>query len=1083
MKQCYLILIALLFFNLANTKVLAQPKSASGTVADLRGNPLPGVNVTVKSTSSGTVTDLRGRYVISVPEGFNTVVFSFVGFVTREVEIGNQTVVDVTLVEDIKHLDEVVVTALNIERNTKALASSVTQIDGDNFTQARENSTPNALAGRVAGVNVTKIASGPAGSSRVVIRGAKSLGFGGNFNQPLYVVDGIPVDNYNMGQSGVWGGPDWGDTMSSFNPDDIQSITVLKGAASAALYGSRAATGVVLITTKKGAGSKGIGIEYNGNFVFEMVNNLTDWQHSYGSGGMVGPSLATQVATKPMDQNEGFDNYWYDQAWGPKFDEDSTVQFDGQIRPYAYTGDNWSRFYQTGTSVTNSLSFTGGSETQNFRASIAKLSNTGVIPNSGFDRLNLTIGTNSKFGEKFSFVAKMMFSNEKVKNRPMISDSPGNAIQSIYKIPGDQNVYNYKGDPNKLGAVPEGMTTPDEKSPGEELQATANLWGQNPYWAAYQFVNSDKRDRIIASGQLRYDLTDFLYLQVKGGMDLYTMRTTSLTPQGTGYQRGGSINEIQTSNSEVNLEYVTGFNKTFGKINVNAFFGGNQMRRHFERFWLAGNGFNVPYHAAINNAVSKTSTYGYEGVMINSLFASAEIAYNNYFFITATARKDWFSTLQPENNSILYPSVGASFVFSDALAALPRWLSFGKVRLSWAQVGDASSVRPANTQLTYTLGPTHLTKPMAYFSSYSNLPNSALRPYRSEEVEFGFDVRFFENRVGLDLTYYSQATKDDILDADVSWASGFWTSSVNLGKLTNNGVEVLLTGTPANGALSWNVSLNFAWNNSKVVSLLPGQNELNVEEPRTRTVYIKHMVGHPYGMITGLKQQRDSLGQLIFNQDGMPVTSGEYEILGNGVPKFTGGLNNSLTYKQFNLAFLIDFKAGGQIYSGTNALMTMYGFHKQTLAGREGEAQLKLTGAVKTTDAEGNVSYPDFATYRADPSTDGYYNGRNENLTPGEAGLYWGVFSQVANDHFVYDASFIKLRQLTFGYSFSRKMLSKSPFKTLTLSFVGRNLAILYKNVENIDPESSYTSSNAQGLDYFGMPPTRSYGFNLNATF
>lgn len=1081
MERRYIVFIAILFFNGANPKAFAQQRNVSGIVADVRGNAMPGVNVVVSGTSFGVVTDSNGQYVISLPEGFNTLLFSFVGYTRKEVEVGNRAVVDVQMSEETKQLSDVVVTALNIERNTKALNSSVTQVDGSNFTQARENSLPNALAGRVAGVNVTKIASGPAGSTRVVIRGAKTLGGTTftNYNQPLYVVDGIPIDNANNGQAGVWGGADWGDGMNSINPDDIQSITALKGAASAALYGSRAATGVVLITTKKGAGRKGLGIEYNGNFVVEKVNNLTDWQQSYGSGGDVyGTSLTDYVARKPTDQAEAFTNGFYDQAWGPKLnDSDSTIQFDGQWRSYANTGDNWSRFYQAGVSVTNSLALTGGNENQTFRASFAKLNSNSIIPNSGFDRLNFTLSANSKFGDKLTFNGKMMYSNEKVKNRPRISDSPGNAVQSVYRIPADQNVYDYKGDLNKLGAVPEGMTTPDEKAPGEELQVSSNLWGQNPYWVAYQFVNTNKRDRIIASGQLRYDFTDFVYAQVKGGLDWSRDRATELIPQGTGYQRGGSIFEYENTRREVNLEYVVGLNKAFGKININTFLGGNQMRKEFELFRLNGtNGFNVPYHAAINNAVSKTFFYYYERAMINSLFASAEISYNNYIFLTATVRKDWFSTLQKENNNILYPSVGASFVFSDAFASMPKWLSFGKLRAAWAQVGDASSVRPFDTRLDYKFGPTHVNKPMAYFSSERNIPNASLKPFRSDEIEFGIDVRFLENRIGFDITYYSQVTTDDILKANVSNASGFFTSSRNIGKISNEGVEVLLTATPVSGAVTWHTSVNFALNNSKVISLLPGQNELWVEEPRTRTVAIKHIVGYPYGMITGLMQQRDSIGRLVFDEYGAPVPTKNYEILGKGVPKFTGGVNNSITYKHINLDFLLDFKWGGQIYSGTNSRMTRWGFHKQTLAGREGEASLTIDGVQQ-------VGMDDNGT-PTDPSDDRpIYEPISRTLTPGEARNYWGNYSGVASNHFVYDASFIKIRQLTLGYTFTKQVLSKLPFRTLTIAFVGRNLAILYKNVENIDPESSYTSSNAQGLDYFGMAASRTYGFNVNATF
>ena len=617
---------------------------------------------------------------------------------------------------------------------------------------------------------------------------------------------------------------------------------------------------------------------------------------------------------------------------------------------------------------------------QNFRASFAKLNSTGIIPNSGFDRLNLTLSVNSKFGDKLTFNGKMMYSNEKAKNRPRISDSPGSSVQAVYRIPADHNVYDYKGDLNKLGAVPVGMVTPDKKSPGEELQVNgSHPWGQNPYWAAYQFVNSNKRDRIIASGQLRYDISDFLYAQFKGGMDWSLERATSLTPQGTGYERSGFINENEITRREINLEYIVGLNKDFGKLNVNTFFGGNQMRKNFEVFGLNGNnGFNVPFHEVINNAVSKTFNYYYESAMINSLFASAEIGYNNYLFLTATARQDWFSTLQKENNSILYPSAGASFVFSEAFAAMPQWLSFGKLRVAWAQVGDASSVRPFDTQLNYVLDFTHLTKPMAYFSSGTNIPNASLKPFRSEEVEFGIDVRFLENKIGFDLTYYSQVTTDDILKASVSNASGFFTSSVNLGKLTNKGVEIAVTATPVSGTVTWNASLNFAVNNSNVVSLMPGQSELFVEEPRTRTVAIKHIVGHPYGMITGLKQQQDSTGRLVFNNFGAPVATNKYEILGNGVPKFTGGVNNSISYKQFNLSFLVDFKWGGQIYSGTNSRMTLWGFHKQTLSGRAEEAPLVIDGVQQIGNDDNGT--PD------DTSDDKpIYEPVSRTLLPGEA--------------------------------------------------------------------------------------------------
>jgi len=1074
MKKRYPIFLLMLFFVIGSSTAFAQ-RIVSGRVTDTGGNAMPGVNVILKGTSVGTTTDATGHYAISVGAEANILVFSFIGYTTQDVEIGNRTAVDISMAEDTRQLNEVVVTALGVERDVKALQYSITQVNGENLTQARENNLANALAGRVAGVNVTKISSGPAGSSRVIIRGNKSLQ--GN-NQPLYVVDGIPMDNTSnnsdlgLGQAGVWGGTDEGDGMSSINPDDIESITVLKGGNAAALYGARAANGVINIVTKKGSGRKGIGIEFNSNYVFETVNNLTDFQKQYGSGGMTGTTLETRVATAPSTQAQAFSG-WGAQAWGPKFDGSQVIQFDGVLRPYSYVGDNWKRYYETGTSWTNTLALTGGSETQNFRFSASDLRSDGVVPNSGYDRINMSLSTNSKFGEKVTLVGKVLYSNEDVKNRPFVSDSPGNGILSVYYIPGNINVNDYRGDPNKLGAVALGVTTPDDKGVGEEFAPTDNIYSQNPWWSAYQYKNSDKRDRIITSGQLRYDITSFLYLQGRAGMDWSTRRDTNVTPQGTGHNRSGDMQEGETRIREVNLEYILGFDKAFGKINVNAFFGGNRMRRTGERIEISGTGFNTPFFHAINNVVGTTRnfTYNYSGSGINSLFGSAEIGYNGYLFLTATGRQDWFSVLKPELNSNFYPSVGASFVFSEAFNALPTWLSFGKVRASWAQVGNVT-INPYNTKLSFANIGAHLGRPMAAFSSATNnsgnLPYENLIPYTSNEVELGFDVRFFENRLGVDFTYYRQKTTDDILNASISRASGFATTSVNLGEMQNRGIEVLLTGTPLRGDLKWDISLNFARNRNKVISLIEGNDKLNVDEPRTRTVFISHIVGRPFGVITGLKQLRSPDGQLVFDANGTPITDGQYYEIGSGVPDFTGGLNNEFTFRNINLSFLIDFKAGGDIFSGTNVRMTQAGFTKQSLLGRAGEAPLVVSGVVQNgSDANGDPIYEPFT----------------KTLTPGEAENYWSQLGERAAEPFIYDASFVKLRQVTLGFNFPKAMLSKTPFLNLMISFVGRNLAILHKNVDNIDPESSYTNSNAQGLDYFGMPATRSYGFNLRATF
>jgi TonB-linked SusC/RagA family outer membrane protein len=1081
MKQQYQMVTVLLLFVLAGVTAFAQQKTVSGTVKDPEDKGMPGVNVLVKGTTAGTTTDTDGNFTIQVPADAGVLVFSFIGYASQEVEIGARTTIDVILTEDVAQLNEVVVTALGIQRERKALQYSATDVAGDNFTQARENNIGNALVGRIAGVNVSKVASGPAGSSRVIIRGNKTLG---GQNQPLYVVDGVPMDNSsfgdNNGQAGLWGGQDQGNGLSSINPDDIESITVLKGAAASALYGARGGFGVINIVTKKGSARKGIGVDFSSNYVAETVMNLSDLQTTYGTGNYIGG-----VATKPVTAQEAFDNGG--NSWGTRLDGSPTVGIDGVTRPYSYAGDNWDRFYRTGTSWTNSIAMTGGNETANFRLGISDLRSTSVVPNSGFDRFNATLSANAKLGKKLTIVAKMLYTNEYAKNRPTVSDSPGNAIQAIWVRPPNININDLRGDPNKLGAIPEGVDPAllevygqdgDPKFAGQELLPAANNWGQNPWWAAYQHINSDKRDRIITSGQLRYDITSWLYASGRIGMDWMARRNTQLTPEGVGYQLGGAMTEGEDRTREINMEWMLGTNKTFGKINVNAYVGGNKMVRSNERIQANGNGFNVPFQPFINNAAQRNFTYNYGSSQINSLFGSAEVSFNNYLFITATARNDWFSILNPEaKNNIFYPSVGASFVVSDAVSGLPGWLDFAKIRASVGQVGlVGSGLNPYDVNLTYSLnGNPHILHTMATFTSAQNsagnMPNPDLVPATSNETEVGIEAKLFGNRIGLDLTFYWQKTTDDILRATISRSSGFGTTDLNVGELTNKGVEILLTGTPVRKAIVWDVSLNLARNVNKVVTLLPGVNELVMEEPRTRNVFIKQIVGQNFGTITGRVHQRTADGQLIYTDEGSPVASSAYTPIGNGLPKWTGGVTNSLSYKGFNLSALIDFKIGGDIFSGSNNRLTQWGLHKQSLIGRDGEQPLHIKGVVRTGGTDAAPEYTQV----------------DRDLTPEEARIYWNNVGGEAtgiSEMFIYDATFFKLRQLTLGYTLPRTMLAKTPFRTVTISLVGRNLAILYKDIDNVDPESNYSANTgAQGLEYFGFPSTRSYGVNLNLGF
>jgi TonB-linked SusC/RagA family outer membrane protein len=1028
---------------------------------------MPGVNVLIQGKTTGTITDVNGSFSLVVPGNSAVLVFSFIGFNSQDVPVGDKTTFNIMLASASQQLGEVVVTALGVERSTKSLQSAVSKVSGASLTQARELNFGASIQGKVAGVNVTKAGTGPAGSSRVIIRGNKSLG--GN-NQPLYVIDGIPMDNTVGSQAGLWGGTDQGDGLSSISPDDIESITVLKGANAAALYGSRGGYGVINITTKKGTARKGIGIEYNSNFVFEKVINYMDLQNQYGSGDLgfsnpLDPNSA-RVGSKPTTQVQAFNN---SAAWGAKLDGQPNIMWDGETRPYSLVGDkhNYDAYFKTGTSFTNTIALSGGSDKQTFRFSYSDLKSTSIIPNSGFNRKNLTMSTNGKFGNKITFGAKVMYSNEDAKNRPIVSDSPGNGVQAIMLLAPNYDVNDMKGNPTKLGSVPEGVVPVSGALTGYELPVTSNIYGTNPWWAAYQFINSSQRDRVLASGNIRFDITSFLYLQGRVGMDWSNTKTQSLTPQGTAYQPLGAASQGTNEIREINQEWTLGFDKGFGKLNVNAFVGGNKMTSKNQQVSANGSTFNIPFFASVNNTSSQNFGYGFGSSGINSLFASAEVSYGGYLYLTGTARNDWFSVLNPKSNRQLYPSIGASFVFTDAFKTLPQVISFGKVRIAWGQVATANVGAYAGN-LTYGLnGQGHLNRPLAVFSSGDNIPNPNLIPALSTETEFGAEMRFMQNRLGFDVTYYNQKTTDDILNATISIGSGFGSTSLNIGQLSNKGIEIQLSATPVKGDFTWDIALNLAKNKNKVIALNPGINELIMEEPRTRTVFVKNIVGEPFGVLTGWVQKRDAAGNRLYTSTGEVVQSDTYQFLGNGVADLTGGLNNSFTFKNFNLAFLIDFKAGGDIYSGTNVRLLESGLTKESLLGREGD--LQITGVFENgKNADGTTAYTGVET---------------RTLTAEQAENYWYSVGERDEAHFVYDASFLKLRQITFGYDIPASLLGKTPIKTLSLSFVARNLAILYKNTPNIDPESSYSSSSSQGLDYFGVPSSRTYGFNLRATF
>lgn len=1021
MKRMTAVLICLV----AGLYAMGQTRQLSGVVLDAASSQgIISVTVKVKGRSNATTTNADGQFSFTVPTGKIVLEISSIGYEAKTVDVGeSDNNISVSLATSTTEMSEVVVTALGVTKQKRSLNSAVTELKVEDLTQARTNNLVNGLAGKVAGVNITSTATGPAGSSRVIIRGNTSID-NNKTNQPLYVIDGVPIDNSNRGSAGEWGGSDAGDGIQSINPDEVETMTVLKGGQAAALYGSRASNGVILITTKRGSKKRGAGIEINSNIGIESPTSFTDWQYVYGHG-VNGNKPATADEAASLNLN----------SWGAKLDGSPVVQFDGVTRPYSAQKNNMKNFYETGTTFTNSVALTGSSDKIAYYFTASDLDSKSFIPNSSLRRNNLSLNTTISPVDNLHVNVGIRYIRERVKNRPKVSDSPGNANFSVFLLPTSIDVRSLKTS----------MTNPD----GTERKWQGNDYVTNPYWATDVFKQHDERDRFISSVEARYDFTKWLYGRARIGADQYTTTNFAITPYGTKYASGGQIDDqSKLTFSEFNAEALLGANKSFGDFGVDAFVGGNKMIQKYEKAGFNGNNFFGPDFYDQSNLANKNPYYQFADKRINSVFGSAEFSYRSLLYVTVTGRNDWFSTLSSDNWSIFYPSVGASFVLSDAVT-MPTWVTYAKLRGSWSKVGGDTD--PYKLLLTYRYqNPPYGSLPVASIAQ-GDIPNSALRPYEVNSSEFGLEAKLFRNRIGIDFTVYARKTKNDIVASQLSQSTGFNSVVLNVGAVSNKGVELLLTGTAVkNKDFSWDVSYNTGYNKSKVEELSDGLTSSRVGQARSLTAFIDNQVGKAFGQITGYAYKRNAKGELLLNS-GLPQR-GDLVSFGSGVAPLTMGITNDFRYKNFNLSVLIDGKFGGKIYSGTNDFGLYRGASKETLPGREGGIV-----AVGIDEASGNPNTTNVAAQS-------YYQTVGLNIT----------------EDFIYKSDFIKLRQVILSYSLPSKLFAKTPFKGASLSLVGRNLAILKKYTPNIDPESTYNSGNGQGLEWFGVPQVRSYGLNLN---
>lgn len=876
-----------------------------GTVRDATGQPVIGVTITLKGAKQGTQSNVNGQFTIDANIG-DVLVFNYIGYVKKEVTITSPETLSVVLSEDSQQLGEVVVTALGIKKERKALGYSVTEVKGDELTQAREPNVMNSLEGKVAGLNVSPTAGGPGSSSNVIIRGISSLS---QTSQPLYVVNGVPMENTpNSAMGNQYDNqPDLGDAVGNINPDDIETISVLKGAAASALYGYRGKAGVILITTKSGKDS---GIEFNSNFVTESVIDPTNWQHVYGSGAN---------GVKPATKNDAFQSG--QSSWGAKLDGSSVIQFDGVSRPYVEHADNLKNFYRSGNTATNTIafnkSFTGGS----IRFSASDLHNDAITPNSGLNRQTFNLTANYDITKHLSLDVRNNYILEQAHNRPFLSDGPGNSNYNVTFLPTSVDVLTLKK-----------ATNPD----GTEYAYSANAYATNPYFAANNFINNTTRERLISSASLRYNFDSGYFIQARAGRDAYNDRYTSVVPTGTAYRPLGSIAENTTNFYDINTDVLLGKTFKIAGFTIAPNVGGSYRRTKSEFFGLNGSNFAVPYVYVITNASQQsTPTFTPSDQKVNSVYGTLEVDYKSYLYVTGSLRNDWFSTLAtPGTNNPLnktYPSVTGSFVFSELWQ--PSWLSFGKLRAGYAKVGQATS--PYQTQLAYGFNSASLNGNQLGIISNLNIPNSSLVASIASELEIGTEIRLFKDRVSLDVTWYNKNSKDEIVFAPASVTSGYGGAVLNFGQLRNRGVEALVSGYPVKTKdFSWNAAFNGSLNNNTVVSLAAGQTSSPGATSRTGNGFTQDIVGKPIDQIMAFDYKRDASGTILKDAAGVPL-QGDLKAYGSAYGKWNAGFTNTFNYKRFNVSFLIDGKFGGKIFSATDYYGYVLGLHQATLVNRD----------------------------------------------------------------------------------------------------------------------------------------------------
>ena len=1077
-KRIHLFLLALAIGVIQGAAQVTTVRGIVTTEED--GEPVIGASVIVKGTSLGTVTDVNGRFELSgLPPSATRLLISYISLMAKEVAIAPQ--VSVTLKSDTHLLDEVVVTALGISREKKALGYTAQEVKQNALVQGKDNNLLNSLSGKIAGVRITNT-QGDVGSSRIVIRGETSIA---GENQPLFIVDGIPVDNSQLNARSS--GRDFKNAIADLNPEDIKTLTVLKGPNAAALYGARAAHGAIVITTKGGdKRQKGIGITLHSSTQVSFVATLPEFQNLFGQGA---GGRFSYVDGKGAGVNDGVD-----ESWGPRLDIgllipqfDSPLDADGNRVATSWVShpNNVRDYFRMGISTNSGISVARGDDKYQFRVGYNYEKQVSIVPDAGTNKTNISLNTDYHLAK---WIVVGATANYIVYTAPSL---PGSATPSGSNVRSNSPMLQFlwfgrQVDTNSLKA--------------DYTRNWNSSYYDNPFWSASYNTQSQERHRLIGDLHAEFRLTDGLHVRFRTSTDWYNDRRKSKVKWGSagaGSPYGSYAEDAYTvkeNNTEVLATYIKQLNKNWG---IDALLGFNVRNKQYENNYQAAPRLAVAdLYTLTNSRDPLTSSNDFYRLRQYGLYGSIQLDYRRWAFLNITGRNDWSSTLPVDNNSYFYPSVTASVLLSEAFGWRSKAVNYLKIRGGWSQVG--ADANPYQLATVFTSETAFNGNPLQSSSTIGM--NSNLKPENTSSIEAGFEAAFWDNRLYLDFTYYKTDSRNQILKLATTAASGYTSQVRNAGHIRNRGYEIQLGAVPiqTSKGFRWNLDLNYGANSSKVVKL-DDEGLITSYQLYSSGIQILASVGEAYGTLFGTSYVRDANGNVVVDANGLPKISTTNKTLGKFTPDWTGGISNTFSYRSLSLSFLIDASVGGSIFSNTNKTGKYTGVLANTLSGRDAEHG----GLWYYTDAMGNnVRLSESPSYSV--SSDGLYyaqvNGqstrvyqdgimvegvtesgsKNEEVVSAEK-YYHRIYS-IAEAN-VYDASYVKLREVALSYRLPRLWTQKLHLQEASVTLTGRNLWTIYKSVPNIDPESALTTGNAQGVEAYSLPTTRSFGVNLSVKF